>query len=456
MSKKNVKKDFLKDDVSVTPESVSSNSSKKISKNTSNDSVSSVPDVSSVSSSSNSFFVRFSSFFKRLFLSNKPLDLSTINAIKHDKLDDKKLAKDKIDSTKKSVKKKKVDDPFKSLVPPDKRKRVKKKNRTILREYLFKAGFEDLDEEVVIKNIFRIVIALCLLFSFVSLIVASSHDAGVKNSLTFLVGLWTGVFAGLLVLSWIVLYVFLDLRIFARTQQIEDVLPDYLQLTSANISAGMPIDRALWFAVRPRFGILAQEMEVVAKSTISGEDLKVALKRFADKYDSPVLKRSINLLLVGMESGGEIADLLNKISLNIQETKLLKKEMAANVMTYAIFIGFATAVAAPILFGLSTQLLIIIQKIMTMLSTGSSANSGASLSSFSLNFSGDAVSLKDFRIFSLATLSVTSMFSAFIIGVIRKGSPKYGVRLIPSFLLATIGLYLLSSWALSLLLGGLI
>ncbi len=42
-----------------------------------------------------------------------------------------------------------------------------------------------------------------------------------------------------------------------------------------------------------------------------------------------------------MESGGEIGELLNKIAINIQETRIRKKEMAASVMTYAIFIGFA-------------------------------------------------------------------------------------------------------------------
>ena len=42
------------------------------------------------------------------------------------------------------------------------------------------------------------------------------------------------------------------------------VLADFLGLTSSNISAGMPIDRALWFAVRPKFGILAREIEEVA------------------------------------------------------------------------------------------------------------------------------------------------------------------------------------------------
>ena len=76
-------------------------------------------------------------------------------------------------------------------------------------------------------------------------------------------------------------------------RMIEENLPDYLEFTSANLRAGMPIDRALWFAVRPRFGVLAKEIEDVAKRTLAGEDLHVALVDFAKKYDSQILLRSV-------------------------------------------------------------------------------------------------------------------------------------------------------------------
>ena len=325
------------------------------------------------------------------------------------------------------------------------------KNRQLLRKYLDKAGYEELDETRLTKNVFRTVILICLGITLLALLVASVNNAGVNKSLLFLTGVWTGIFAGLFVIAWVVLYVFLDIKVFKRTQQVEEVLPDFLQLASANISAGMPVERALWFAVRPRFGILAKEIEDVAKSTISGEDLKTALQRFASKYDSKTLKRSISLLIEGMESGGEMADLLNKIALNIQESRILKQEMSANVMTYAIFIGFASIAAAPVLFGLSGQLLVIIQSIMGQVGQG-----GASSGTLSISLAGDAVSKSDFRVFSLTTLFLTSMFSAFIISTIRKGNVKEGARLVPIFVLVALAVYFFASWLLSLLFGGLV
>jgi pilus assembly protein TadC len=337
----------------------------------------------------------------------------------------------------------------------EKRKRdeaKKVRNRQLLRAYLDKAGYEDLDEDRMSKMVFRIVIGICLAVSFFALVIASITKPGIGRPVLFLVGIWTGVFAGLFVLSWIFIYIFLDMRVFSRTLEVEEVLPDYLQLASANISAGMPIDQALWYAVRPKFGILAKEIEEVAKSTASGEDLKAALMKFSDKYDSVMLKRSISLILEGMESGGEMAELLNKVAMNIQETRIIKKEMAANVMTYAIFIGFATIVAAPILFGLSGQLLIIIQDIMGMLAQNGDSGGGM----FALDMTANSITVRDFRIFSVATLTVTAIFSACIVSIIRKGNVKEGLRYLPMFVLATLALYFLSSWLLSILLGGML
>ncbi len=338
---------------------------------------------------------------------------------------------------------------------PSANKKKSLKNRQLLRKYLDKAGFEDVDEFLLIKNVFKFVIYLCLIVSLGALVVAIIGKPGVKTSLTFLLWIWTSLFAIVLILAWLLVYVYLDIRIMKRAAEIEAVLPDFLQLTSANISAGMPLDRALWFAVRPNFGILAKEIEEVAKATISGNDLGEALINFADKYDSKVLRRSVNLLLEGMRAGGEMADLISKIALNIQNSRIMKKEMAANVTTYVIFIGFASAVAAPILFALSGQLLIIIQKIISLFST-SSGSSLSSVSSLSIGVSSSSISSSDFNWFSYITLFVSSLFSGMIISVIRKGSVKEGWRFIPVIVLITIIVYVIASSVLSLLLGGII
>jgi len=250
--------------------------------------------------------------------------------------------------------------------------------------------------------------------------------------------IWVFIFFIVLFIVWFLFYITLDLAIFKRRQKLESVLPDFLQLASSNIRAGMTIDQALWFAVRPRFGVLASEIEEVAKRTFAGEPLDAALVHLVNKYDSKMLERSINLIIEGVRAGGEIGELLNKIAENIQETNIMKKEMAANVTTYVIFITFATVLAAPFLFGMAFQLIIVIQEVFSRVNIMPSA-----AASFPITVSQGSVSTADFRIFAIVSLLITSFFSSIIISAIKRGNIKAGMKYIPAFMISSLVLFLL-------------
>ena len=320
-----------------------------------------------------------------------------------------------------------------------------------LQNFHEKAGLS-LDAKNVAKKIFLINVFFCLAISLVLIILTIVFNKGLVNLLILLLGFWLTIFFFLLALTWFVYLFYLDMMIFKRTKAVEEVFPDFLQLTSANISAGMPVDRALWYAVRPGFGVLAKEIELVAKNTIAGEDLSKALVTFANKYNSKIIQRSINLLLEGMSSGGEMADLLNKIALNIEETKILRKEMAASVTTYVIFITFATILAAPVLFGLATQLLEIIKEIT--MSMGAGITTSGSFFGFSLT--SDSIKSTDFRIFAYAMLTISSVSSACIVSVIRKGRVREGLIQIPVFIAVSLIIYTISSVVIRGMFGSLI
>lgn len=63
-------------------------------------------------------------------------------------------------------------------------------------------------------------------------------------------------------------YLFFMLVADSRANQIETVLPDALQLISANVRAGMTIDRAIWLSARPEFGVLEEEIKMVGAKTM--------------------------------------------------------------------------------------------------------------------------------------------------------------------------------------------
>ena len=319
-----------------------------------------------------------------------------------------------------------------------------------LLNYIERAGL-GVPRQILSKTIFNICVLINLAIS-IFLIYHFSVTLGITwtTILISIATLWMLVFSVILFALWVIFYIAVDLKIFKRKVDIEDVLPDYLQLTASNIKAGMTIDRALWYAVRPRFGVLAKEIEIVAKETMRGEDLKTALRKFADKYDSVLLKRSISLLIEGIEAGGEIGDLLNKIAINVQENKLMRKEMSANVTTYIIFITFSTVLAAPVLFALAGTL---IKVISNLGSTLGDVGFAAATSGFALSFSGSGINYNDFRIFAIISLIITSFFSAIIISTIKRGNAKFGFRFIPIFIVVTVSLFLIADKVLEKLMG---
>ncbi len=248
------------------------------------------------------------------------------------------------------------------------------------------------------------------------------------------------------------LFGWINLRIYNRKKKLEMILADYLQLVAANVGAGMPIDQAMWYAVRERFGILAREIETVAKKVMSGQELSDALKEFSDKYDSSVLKQTVTLLVEGLETGGEIASLIADIAWNIRESQIMKEEISADIMSYIIFISFASLLAAPLLFALSLKLIEIMSTVM-----GGIDLSGASGVSSVFTFSGTEGLIKpgDFKIFAFVCLGTTSLFSALILSTIRTGELKDSVKYVPLFIGITYGLFLIMSLVLNIVFGSL-
>jgi Flp pilus assembly protein TadB len=390
---------------------------------------------------SNTNVTKKSSFFARLF-KKKNKSIKENNSANNEQSKNKKIVEEKItqelvESRRRFYKKK---------------KKEKRRITKILEETLQKSGHEITGDEYQKKAkqfsvLIGIIASLCLSISF----------ALFAQQLYFFLAFLLMSFVTCSLLAYMLImigsFIYLDYTIYQRTKEIEEVLPEFLQLASANISAGMPIDRALWFAVRPKFGILAKEIEEVAKSTIAGEDLEQALETFTKKYDSKILKESMNLLIEGMRAGGEIGFLLNQIAANMQDIKIMRKEIAASVMSYVIFITAASIIGAPFLLALSSQLLVI----MTGLSSSMNIENpdSASSSSFKISMSSDSISIGDFRIFAVIVLLFTSIFSAMIISAIRKGNTNESIKIIPGYVVISLLIFFAASALFRGVMGGL-
>lgn len=315
---------------------------------------------------------------------------------------------------------------------------VPERFRPHLHEYLLKAGIVGVNYSF-FGILFFTSLAVAIGFYFwlpYSFLKQRSVDL-LSTLLNLGIGSFIVLFVSMTLLSFIVMfavYFYIDLMIYNRTKEIEKILPDFLQYVASNLKGGMSFDKALWSAIKPRFGVLANEVEIAAKKVMTGEEIDVALSEFTRMYDSPMLRRSFDLIIEGMRGGGNIVYLIDKVIDNINETDTLKKEMAASVTTYVIFISFIVIFVAPALFALSYQLLTIVNSFASKIGSTGGAN-------LPLKFSNVSIDPSDFSNFSMIAIGIISSFSSMIISIIRRGDIKGGIKFVPLFLALAIADY---------------
>lgn len=322
-----------------------------------------------------------------------------------------------------------------------------KKIRPNIRSFFMKAGYDDVPYEL-----FGYLFYLSLIMTFFIHMLFIYPELQNYSSLTIVVFTFLSwVVIPLTILSLIIVYLYFDLtiKIFKRTKEIERILPDYLQVVSSNLKGGLSFEKSLWNAINPEFSIVAKEITIVSKKVMTGNDLTEALLEFTEKYDSPVLKRSFGLIIGEVESGGQIAFIVDKVIENIRKTKILQEEMAASTLTYMIFIGAIVILIAPGLFALSYHLL----NIMSGFSAQISSNS---IQSMPVNLGGGTINLSDYRIFSILSLLLISFFSSILISIIQTGDVRSGLKYIPAFIFSSIFFYFLFVVALGVLFGNVV
>jgi len=239
---------------------------------------------------------------------------------------------------------------------------------------------------------------------------------------------------GIMILDGLVVYVLLRMRIDNRKKQIEEVLPDFLQICAANVRAGMSIERALWFAARPEFGLLSEEIANSTRRTFGGEPFTQALRKLEKKFESRQLGRTINLLIEESSSGGEIATLLDKCAWDARQVQILHKEISEMMLMYVIFIVFASCIGAPMLYGLSYQLINATNKIWGDIQLQNPQGFPKVGVMSLIQPSPPSISTDDFYKFAIIATILVTFSASFIVAVVNTGSWINGFKYAPFFI----------------------
>ncbi len=287
--------------------------------------------------------------------------------------------------------------------------------------------------------------------------------AGAAAAFAFILAVLLGLAVEMALAAFATIYLLLESAIYmrfllkasAKAAAVELVLPDALMMMSMNIKAGLTTDRALLESARAEFGPLGAEIRKAGKQIIAGKDIKYALLDMPKKIKSQMFERTVRLIVEGIESGGELADLLQQTADNIQTTRLTQNEVKANVMMYAIFIFFAAGIGAPMLFGISTYLVQVLStqyahfNVPEQVVTG--GFQGLKIMQARISVGGSFLLL-----FSVAALTITSFFGGLIIGLVKDGEEKQGVKYVPILIAVSLSVFFLVRLMIAGMLGGMV
>jgi flagellar protein FlaJ len=133
--------------------------------------------------------------------------------------------------------------------------------------------------------------------------------------------------------------------------EIEANFSDALKQMADTLKAGDTYESALREVANSEYGRLSEEMELALRRLEEGENLDTSLRGFAERIDSKVVKRTINIILDSVRTGASLADILDEIADDVRDYHRLKEHRKANTTMQFIFMIAAGGVIAPAIFG---------------------------------------------------------------------------------------------------------
>ncbi len=290
------------------------------------------------------------------------------------------------------------------------------------------SGGEDLDKTIgtiMLLLIVGAVIGAVLVFKFL-------------HSPLYALAAALGIFFGGIVLIRSVFAMIAD----SVSAKIEKVLPDMLLLMAANLRAGMIPENSFIASMKPEFGKLNYLLNKAAIETQAGKNFSEAMLEMNDMTSSEFFKDSIRIISEGIRSGAELHLILENLASNLLQNESIRNDMRAQVKSYSLFIFIAATLAAPLLYGVSSFLIAILDQVGA---STSGANAPTNLPSGTLGmFSGFTLPhISVTLVIAVATINViiTTASSALLGGILNTGKAKNGLKNVPVYMAIGIAIF---------------
>lgn len=192
-----------------------------------------------------------------------------------------------------------------------------------------------------------------------------------------------------------------------RIEDIDKNLPGVLREIATSLKSGGTMEHSLKEVIESDHGAMTHEIKVVIKEMRDGKTFSDAMKSMARRADSQLLERSVFIIVDAVKAGASIADVLEALAEDIRKIYRLKRDRVSKTTMQFMFIIFAGGLIAPVLFGLSVQIL------HFMITSATSGTSDIALKALETE--------KTLTDYMTIYLIIEATFSALMISIIRTG-----------------------------------
>ena len=186
----------------------------------------------------------------------------------------------------------------------------------------------------IVPTIICIILAIFSLIGIIQPLRISSGDGSI------LIGTPTDfIVIALLIFSGVYgMYEFSRIR---RVRKIDTRFPDFIRDLAESRRAGMTFTKAIMYSSKGDYGVLTPEIQKIARQISWGSSVEEALKSFAGRVNTKLIRRTVSLIIEASRSGGNVADVLDAATKDARELKLLESERRAGMLSYVavIYVG---------------------------------------------------------------------------------------------------------------------
>ncbi len=235
----------------------------------------------------------------------------------------------------------------------------------------------------------------------------------------------------------------------AKVREIEENLPDALKQMANTLRSGGTYEVAIREVVYSDYGELSRQFSLVLRDLESGIDFRRAFERLAGRVPSEALRRMIRIMLDAVHVGGGLADVLEDLAEDTREINKIYVQRRTRTAMQTLFIVLLSTFLGPFIFGTASGLMDFMVKMGERLAASSSLGFGVSPE----QVAESVQAIQTIQGLILAYTLFQAAAAAFVVSIIREGTPGGGIRNAPIFLVLAYAVLLLGRLAVASLLG---